>query len=63
VSGKSKQSKVSAFREDSPPHHVNGNGSHNELRFIDLFCGIAGFRLAFEKAGCRCVFSSDETQL
>jgi hypothetical protein len=24
-----------------------------------LFCGIGGFRLAFERAGCRCVFSSD----
>ena len=29
------------------------------LRFIDLFCGIGGFRLAFERAGARCVFSSD----
>ncbi len=28
-------------------------------RFIDLFCGIGGFRLAFERAGGRCVFSSD----
>ena len=30
-----------------------------EFKFIDLFCGIGGFRLAFEKAGCKCVFSSD----
>lgn len=29
------------------------------LRFIDLFCGIGGFRMAFEKAGCECVFSCD----
>ncbi len=29
------------------------------LRFIDLFCGIGGFRYAFERAGCQCVFSSD----
>ncbi len=28
-------------------------------RFIDLFCGIGGFRIAFEKIGARCVFSSD----
>jgi len=47
------------LREDSPPYHVNVNGSHNKLRFIDLFCGIGGFRFAFERAGCECVFSSD----
>lgn len=35
---------------DSNPH---------PLRFIDLFCGIGGFRLAFERAGATCVFSSD----
>jgi hypothetical protein len=29
------------------------------LRFIDLFCGIGGFRHAFERAGAKCVFSSD----
>jgi len=36
--------------------------SSPELRkpkFIDLFCGIGGMRLAFEAAGCACVFSSD----
>lgn len=30
-----------------------------KFRFIDLFCGIGGFRLAFQKAGGECVFSSD----
>lgn len=30
-----------------------------EPRFIDLFCGIGGFRIAFEKVGGICVFSSD----
>ena len=34
-------------------------GTPNPLRFIDLFCGIGGFRLAFERAGGQCVFSSD----
>jgi DNA (cytosine-5)-methyltransferase 1 len=29
------------------------------LRFIDLFAGIGGTRIAFEKAGCKCVFSSE----
>jgi len=28
-------------------------------KFIDLFSGIGGFRLAFEDLGCKCVFSSD----
>lgn len=30
-----------------------------QLKFIDLFCGIGGFRLGFESAGFKCVFSSD----
>ena len=30
-----------------------------EFRFIDLFAGIGGMRLAFEKAGGSCVFSSE----
>ena len=47
------------LREDPPPYRVNGNGAAHKLRFIDLFCGIGGFRIAFEKAGCECVFSSD----
>jgi DNA (cytosine-5)-methyltransferase 1 len=33
--------------------------SEPKPRFIDLFCGIGGFRIAFEKAGGSCVFSSD----
>jgi DNA (cytosine-5)-methyltransferase 1 len=28
-------------------------------KFIDLFCGIGGMRLAFKAADCECVFSSD----
>lgn len=29
------------------------------FKFIDLFCGMGGFRIAFEKQGGKCVFSSD----
>jgi DNA (cytosine-5)-methyltransferase 1 len=29
------------------------------MKFIDLFCGIGGFRIAFQNQGCECVFSSD----
>lgn len=29
------------------------------LRFIDLFCGIGGFRIGFERAGGECVLSCD----
>lgn len=33
--------------------------SQRELTFIDLFCGIGGFRIAAERKGMKCVFSSD----
>jgi DNA (cytosine-5)-methyltransferase 1 len=32
---------------------------NRRFRFIDLFCGIGGFRIAFESAGCECVWSCD----
>ena len=30
-----------------------------DFSFIELFCGIGGFRIGLEKAGGRCVFSSE----
>jgi DNA (cytosine-5)-methyltransferase 1 len=51
--------KPAALREDAPPYRVNGSAPKSNLRFIDLFCGIGGFRIAFERAGAKCVFSSD----
>lgn len=32
---------------------------NSSLKFIDLFAGIGGFHLAFQKAGARCVFVSE----
>ena len=46
------------LKEEAPPYRVN-----ETLRFIDLFCGIGGFRIAFEGAGCECVFSSDWNEM
>jgi DNA (cytosine-5)-methyltransferase 1 len=47
------------LKEEPTPYRVNGEHTPEKLKFIDLFCGIGGFRIAFEKAGCECVFSSD----
>lgn len=33
--------------------------SHSHYKFIDLFAGIGGIRLAFTNSGCSCVFSSE----
>lgn len=50
--------KGSAIREDAPTYGA-ARRRPRPLKFIDLFCGIGGFRIAFEKTGAQCVFSSD----
>lgn len=55
------QQKVSSptLQAEYTPYCTNHNSLSGPLRFIDLFCGIGGFRIAFEKAAAQCVFSSD----
>jgi DNA (cytosine-5)-methyltransferase 1 len=45
--------------KETPSQYEQRPPEGRQLRFIDLFCGIGGFRIAFEKTGCHCVFSSD----
>ena len=58
-----KQRKTHSAWKDSKlvavPEGTASEESKSSLRFIDLFCGIGGFRIAFERAGGKCVFSSD----
>ena len=35
---------------------------NTDFRFIDLFCGIGGFRQVMESIGGRCVFSCDKNK-
>lgn len=46
-------------RENAPAYSASVLETGRKARFIDLFCGIGGFRIAFERAGCECVWSCD----
>lgn len=35
------------------------NSSNNDLKFIDLFCGIGSFHYSFKKLGWKCIMSCD----
>lgn len=54
---KTKRSRVEENRQAA--YGADECGRPVPFRFIDLFCGVGGFRLAFEKVGGKCVFSSD----
>ena len=36
-----------------------GNTKSNQIKFIDLFCGIGSFHYSFKKLGWKCVMASD----
>ncbi|AAV83360.1 DNA (cytosine-5-)-methyltransferase [Idiomarina loihiensis] len=44
---------------ESTHRSEQANAKDSSIKFIDLFAGVGGIRLAFEKAGAACVFSSE----
>ena len=54
-----KRTRSTAVREISSAYGLTTHTKPDNLRFIDLFCGIGGFRIAVERAGAHCVFSCD----
>lgn len=48
-----------AIRQRILPLISTGKTSHRPFTFIDLFAGIGGIRLGFEKQGGRCIFTSE----
>ncbi len=55
---KQRRRKDLALREDASTYGALSSQTV-PFKFIDLFCGIGGFRIAFEKTGAQCVFSCD----
>ena len=48
-----------AIRQRLLPLPANDDRNDGEFKFIDLFAGIGGMRMAFEQQGGRCVFTSE----
>lgn len=48
-----------AIRQRLLPLTTASQGNNADFRFIDLFAGIGGIRMAFEAHGGRCVFTSE----
>lgn len=45
--------------EGAFPFQIADQGASHDFKFIDLFSGIGGFRLAWQNLGGQCVFSSE----
>jgi DNA (cytosine-5)-methyltransferase 1 len=56
---KKKYSDSSVIHETPESYEVKEGQVDSKLRFIDLFAGIGGIRLGLERAGGKCVFSSE----
>ncbi|MCH8313392.1 MAG: helix-turn-helix domain-containing protein [Nitrospinae bacterium] len=54
-----KRAVLDCLREQSSPYGQFHNFTHSGFTFIDLFTGIVGLRIGFEKIGGRCVFASE----
>lgn len=55
---KNNNGKLSSIITPSP-FPINDRKVAREFTFIDLFAGIGGIRIAFERTGAKCVFSSE----